>query len=329
MSQDPTLGGLTGTRTSRVLVVDDLEPNRELLEAYLTAAGYEVTLACDGQEAIESVASQSPDIVLLDIQMPRLNGYDVCRALKEDDRTRMIPVVMITALSELEDKIRGIEAGADDFLTKPFNKLEMLTRVKSLLRVKHLNDEVDGAQDIILTLAKALEAKDEYTRGHSERVGEYTAQLGRRLGMSARDQNLLRRAGILHDLGKIGVSRLVLHKTEPLTDPDWQVIRSHPARGRDICSSLKSTLRLLPIIAHHHERYDGKGYPDGLAGEAIPAGARMMAVADAYDAMTSDRPYRGRMPREEAIRRLLEGRGSYWDPAIVTEFISLLGENRP
>lgn len=312
---------------SRVLIVDDNRQNVELLRTYISAEGHEVDEAFDGEEALEKVAQNPPDLILLDIMMPKLNGYDVCSRLKSDDKTRFIPIIMVTALSDLEDKIKGLDAGTDDFISKPFNRYELLARVRSLLRIRHYYADLDHSQDIIITLALAVEAKDPYTRGHSERVADFAQKFARILGLSPKDQDLVHRAGLLHDIGKIGVSESYLHKPGPLSSEEREIIRDHPVRGEAICRPLKSLKHLLPAIRHHHERYNGTGYPDGLKGEEIPLMARILAIADIYDALTSDRPYRVGLPNERALDILKsEADQNYWDPRLVEVLVDSMKE---
>ncbi len=306
-------------------MVDDNAQNVELMEAYLLGAGnYEVQTAYDGEEALHQVASQPPDLILLDVMMPKMDGFQVCQRLKGDEATRLIPVVMVTALSELEDRIRGIEAGADDFLTKPVNKLELLTRVKSLVRVKHLNDRLENLENVLFTVAAIAEAKDNYTEGHLQRLADYSARLGSALGLGAADQQSARYGGLLHDIGKISVSEAILKKPGPLTPEEYAAMKEHTIIGHRIVQPLRFAPQAGPIVRGHHERWDGRGYPDGLSGEGIPLGARIISVADTYDAMTTDRPYRKALPEEEARRRLQEAAGSQLDAQVVAAFLLLL-----
>ncbi|MDH4099395.1 MAG: response regulator [Nitrospirota bacterium] len=312
---------------SRILIVDDNRQNVELLKTYISAEGYEVDEAYDGEEALSKVTENPPDLILLDIMMPKVNGYDVCARLKADEKTRFIPVIMVTALSDLEDKIKGLDAGTDDFISKPFNRHELLARVRSLLRIRHYYADLDHSQDIIITLALAVEAKDPYTRGHSERVADFAQKLAKALGLSVKDQDIVHKAGLLHDIGKIGVSESYLHKPGPLSREEREIIRDHPVRGEAICQPLKSLKHLLPAIRHHHERYNGTGYPDGLKGEEIPLMARILAIADIYDALTSDRPYRVGLPNDKAMDILKsEADQQYWDPAIVHVLVDCIKE---
>jgi putative two-component system response regulator len=317
------LPGRHGDSVARVLVVDDDPLNVELLSAYLGDEGYRVTAAFSGAEALQHVMNATPDLVFLDAMMPDMDGFAVCTQLKTSADTRLIPVVMITALSSLQDRVRGIEAGTDDFLTKPVNRLELLTRSRSLLRIKGYVDDLESAERVIEALAKAIELRDGYTEEHTERVTARAINLGRALELSEADLMTLQRGGMLHDIGKIGIPEAILGKPGKLTHEEFAVMRQHPVKGVEICQPLRSRLvaLTLPIIRHHHERIDGRGYPDGLRGEEIPLLARIIAISDAYDAMTTDRPYRQGMPKTVALGLLLQGAGSQWDRALVERFV--------
>ena len=309
---------------SRILVVDDDALIRGLLEDELVGQGYEVSTARDGEEALEKVATESPDLILLDVMMPKLDGYEVCRRLKSDDRTILIPVVMLTAMTATHERITGIEAGADDFLSKPHNRAELLTRVRSLLKLKRHTDELEHAESVLFMLALSVEAKDPYTNDHCDRLAHHALALGRKVGLPPEQVKALNRGAILHDLGKIGVPDAVLLKPGPLTEAERAVVRQHPIIGERICSPLKSLRLVLPIIRHHHEHWDGTGYPDGLAGEAIPLTARILQCVDIFDALTSQRPYKPAYHRDQAwaIMREETARG-WWDPHLVETFIAL------
>ena len=309
----------------RILVVDDDALIRQFLEDQLTGEGYLVSTARDGEEALAKVAADSPDLILLDVMMPKVDGFEVCRRLKSDERTILVPVVMVTALTATDQRIKGIEAGADDFLSKPYNRLELFTRVRSLLKLKRHTDELENAETVLFSLALSVEAKDPYTNGHCDRLARYSVALGKSLGLHAEQLKTLQRGGVLHDLGKVGVPESILLKPGPLNDIERAVVREHPAIGERICKPLKSLRMVLPIIRHHHERWDGSGYPDGLAGEAIPLTARIMQVADIYDAFTTERPYKRALTQEEAIALMREETAKgWWDPRLVEAFISLL-----
>lgn len=307
-----------------VLVVDDITMNRELLEAHLLQFGYDVRLAEDGVAAIASVEAQQPDLILLDIDMPRLDGLEVCRRLKADPRYRLIPIVIITAHADRAWRLAGLDAGADDLLSKPFDAAELRVRVRVLLRTHALNRRLDASESVVRSLARAIEARDPHTIRHGERVGILAREIGRATGASNEVVEDLLEGGFLHDLGKIGIPDHILLKPGLLTADEWAFVYAHPAAGERIVLPLRSVNATLPIIRHHHERMDGAGYPDHLVGTAIPFGARVIAVTDAWDAMTNARAYRPMLDRAEAIRRLRDGAGTQWDAALVEVFLQLL-----
>jgi putative two-component system response regulator len=308
-----------------ILIVDDNKVNIELLRAQLKPYNYDIDTALDGEEALAKIAKTPPDMVLLDLMMPKISGYEVCRSIKKNKLTQFVPVIVITALQELDDKLKAIELGADDFLIKPFNKLELITRIKSLLRMKELHDDLDHSENILFSLVEALEAKDIYTRGHSERVANYSVEIAKKLSLSSREIEVIRKGGLLHDIGKIGVKEDILLKPGRLTDEEMEHVRSHPKRGHEICQPLKSLEESLTCIRSHHERYDGGGYPDRLKGDKIPLCGMILAVADTYDAMTTDRPYRKALSKETAVKILEDEINSgQWNPDIVRVFLQIL-----
>jgi putative two-component system response regulator len=309
---------------SKVLVVDDIAANRELLQGYLDDLGYEVREARDGLEALEAVAAEEPDLILLDIDMPRLDGIAVCEQLKAHPIRRLIPIVILTASNDRGTKLRGIAAGADDYLSKPFDPKELLIRTKVLLRQRELNQRLDATEGVLFALARAIEARDRHTIHHAERVGRYAEAIGAAHGLGLEDCELLYQGGVLHDLGKIAIPDAILLKPGQLTDSEFAVMKTHSTEGERICLSLRSVAYYLPMIRHHHERVDGAGYPDHLAGNDIPLAARIAAISDAWDAMISDRPYRRGLGEEEALRRLRQGAGSQWDAGLVGVFLDLL-----
>jgi putative two-component system response regulator len=308
----------------KVLVVDDIAANRDLLEGHLDDLGYEVRQARDGIEALEAVAADEPDLILLDIDMPRLDGIAVCERLKSHPLRRLIPIVILTASSDRDTRLRGIAAGADDYLSKPFDPKELLIRTKVLLRHRALNQRLDATEGVLFALARAVEARDRHTIHHAERVGRYAEAMSAAHGLGSEDSELLYQGGVLHDLGKIAIPDAILLKPGPLTAAEFATMRQHSVEGERICLSLRSVTHILPIIRHHHERVDGEGYPDHLAGRDIPIGARITAVADSWDAMVSDRPYRAGLDEEDAIRRLRQGAGTQWDAGFVHVFLDLL-----
>lgn len=308
----------------KVLVVDDIAANRELLQGHLDDLGYEVREAKDGVEALDVVAAEEPDLILLDIDMPRLDGIAVCEQLKAHPIRRLIPIVILTASNDRGTRLRGIAAGADDYLSKPFDSKELLIRTKVLLRQRALNQRLDATEGVLFALARAIEARDRHTIHHAERVGRYAEAMGAAHGLTPEDGELLYQGGVLHDLGKIAIPDAILLKPGPLTAAEFTKMRSHSLEGERICLSLRSVSHYLPIIRHHHERVDGAGYPDHLAGSDIPIGARITAIADSWDAMVSDRPYRAGLEHDEALRRLHEGAGTQWDAGLVRVFLDLL-----
>ena len=306
-----------------VLAVDDRELNLELVQAYLAEVDCEVVTAENGHDAIAVLKRQRIDLVLLDVMMPGIDGFEVCRRIKADPLTRLLPVVLVTALNQVPDRVRGLEVGADDFIAKPVDRFELVARVRSLLRVKSLYDRLDDAQRVMLSLARAVEAKDAHTESHTERVGQAARALGEAAGISGEALEDLYLGGVVHDIGKIGVPDAVLGKPGPLTEEETAVMRQHVLLGEQIVRPLRSAAGLIPIVRHHHERYDGGGYPDGLQGEAIPLPARIVAICDAFDAMVTQRPYRPALGEEHALQALEEGAGGQWDPALVELFVGM------
>jgi putative two-component system response regulator len=310
--------------TGRIVVADDMAPLLETLSETLRTDGYEVFSAADGEEAMALVRSESPDLVLTDINMPSLNGIELCRQLKDDPATRLIPVMLLTGLDGRADRLAGIDAGADDFLTKPVNTSELRARVRSLMRLKRFTDELDSAESIIISLAQTVEARDKYTGGHCERMAAYAATLGMHLGLSTDEVGALRRGGYLHDIGKVAIPDSLLQKTGPLTADEFEIVKQHTTIGDRLCGNLRLLRMVRPIVRCHHERMDGSGYPDGLAGEEIPLLAQIMGVVDVYDALTTDRPYRPAMATEDACATLEQEAKRGWRRAdLVREFTAL------
>ncbi len=287
---------------SKILIVDDEHKNLKLLEAILMPLNYQVIKATNGKEALSIVNRVDVDLILLDIMMPSMDGYEVCTRLKRSENTRLIPVIMLTALVDKEAKIKGIEAGADDFISKPLEKIELITRIKSLIKVKTLNNNLANLESVLYSLANAVEAKDEYTKGHVSRVSELSVALGKKLGLSEKNLKEIKFGGIIHDIGKIGIPNTILNKPGALNDDEFEIIKDHCNLGYKICEPLKKTLGVsLDIVRYHHEKLDGSGYPEGLRTEDIPIGAKIMAVVDIYDALVTDRPYRKAIPKEKAL----------------------------
>lgn len=313
------------TTGATILVADDQAANRELLEALLAAEAYQVVSVSDGEEALSALAKYQVDLLLLDVMMPRLNGFEVCERIKANPETDLIPAILVTSLADKEDRIRGIKAGADDFLTRPVDRAELLARVRSLLKLKMRTDELERAESVLFTLARSIEGKDPYTHGHCERLSAYSARLGGEVGLSENQITALRRAGVVHDVGKVAVPDSILLKPRGLSPEEWMLMREHPLVGERICAPLKSFRLVLPIIRHHHEKCDGSGYPDGLRGEAIPITARVLQIVDVYDALTTERPYKKALSSSDAIRVMQEevSKG-WWDAQIFAQFERLV-----
>jgi putative two-component system response regulator len=312
--------------TGTILIADDNLANLELLSGLLEVEGYQVRCVLDGRQALETLRTNSIDLALLDVMMPEADGFAVCREIKSAPETRFIPVVLVTALTGSADRIRGIECGADDFLSKPINREELLARVRSLLRLKQFTDDLECAETVLFSLALSIEAKDPYTEGHCDRLGKYSVDLAERLGLQAEMQVALRRAGTVHDIGKVAVPDHILLKPGPLDSEEWKIMKQHPLIGERICSPLKSFRHVLPIIRHHHEKLDGSGYPDGLKGKEIPLTAQIMQTVDVYDALTTTRPYRKALSPKEAFAILnAEVKKGWWDGALVNHLESLVG----
>ncbi|PYX89885.1 MAG: metal-dependent phosphohydrolase [Acidobacteria bacterium] len=307
--------------TSKILVADDDASNRELLKEILQREGFEVVTASDGRHALQEFVRSRPDLVLTDVAMPYIDGFEVCRQIKGDPEKRLTPVVLITGLSAVEDRVRGIKAGADDFLSKPLERMELIARVHSLLNLKAYTDELERAEAVLFSLARSIEAKDPYTHGHCERMADCSAHLGERIGLNEEQIIALRRAGVVHDIGKVAVPDAILLKPGRLSENEWEVMRQHPLTGERICSPLKSFRLVLPIIRHHHEKLNGSGYPDCLKGDMIPMTARVLQIVDIFDALTTERPYKRALSAAEALTIMEdEVKRGWWDRDLFQQF---------
>jgi putative two-component system response regulator len=308
-----------------ILVADDDELNRTLFDELLTSEGYKVSTVPDGATALQEFKRTRPDLMVLDVMMPGLNGFQVCEQIKQNPDTCLTPVILVTGLSAKEDRVNGIKAGADDFLTRPVDHAELLARVRSLLRLKAHTDELERAESVLFALARSIEGKDPYTHGHCERLSDYATCLGRQLGLPREQITALHRAGIVHDVGKVAVPDAILLKPSRLTEEEWKIMREHPVVGEQICAPLKSFRLVLPIIRHHHEKFDGSGYPDGLKGDKIPLTARILQITDVYDALTTIRPYKRALLVSEALAVMAEevAKG-WWDANIFREFKAMI-----
>ncbi|GAA6621137.1 HD-GYP domain-containing protein [Scytonema sp. NUACC26] len=305
----------------KVLVVDDHAASRMTAVALLAMEGYEVIEADSGCIAIELVTQKQPDLILLDVMMPGMDGFEVCQVLKQEELTRLIPVIFITALNDRRSRIRGIEVGADDFLTKPFDRLELAARVKSLVQQKRLNEDLDHAEQVLFSIARAIESRDPNTGDHCERLMNLGQAFGEYLGLTRNQIRDLMWGGYLHDIGKVGIPDCVLLKQGKLTPDEWTIMKQHVLIGEKICQPLRSMRGVIPLIRHHHERWDGSGYPDGLVGEQIPRIAQVFQIIDIFDALTSERSYKKALTPEEAIKVMAEETDKGWrNPELMKQF---------
>jgi putative two-component system response regulator len=310
---------------SVILIVDGEEINRRLLKAIFKTASYRILEARKASEAIDLLQNERIDLVILDLRLPEMSGPELCRWMKASRLTQLIPVLMVTSLQGIENEIAGISSGADEFLFKPLHPAVVRTRVRAMLRNKALIDSLEEAETILFALAQAVEQRDAFTGQHCQRLSVAAVMLGEALGLSNTDLTALFRGGYLHDIGKISIPDAILFKQGLLTPEEWDVMRSHPVRGEDICRAMKSLRPVLPIIRNHHERWDGSGYPDGLAGEEIPLLARILQVADIYDALITERPYKPALSTQEAFAVMEEEVRRGWrDPELVPLFISTI-----
>ena len=308
----------------KVLLADDYEPTLVGLSALLENAGHTVLTARDGREAVDLATAERPDVILLDVMMPRMSGIDACAEIKSASATRFTPVVLISGSGDRVSRVSGREAGADDFLTKPVDVEELNARVTAGIRLKRLTDELESAEELFLTLGRIVEARDPYTEGHCERLARYAVAFGRALDLGQGDLDALYRGAFLHDIGKIAIPDRILLSPLELTPDEYEEMKRHPLVGDELCATLPSLQRVRPIVRHHHERLDGKGYPDGLAGERVPLLAQIVRTVDVFDALTTDRPYRQALPPVEAYKLLAADAASGGcSPALVTRFVEV------
>src|SRR5919202_3122307 len=309
----------------KILVVDDHPSSRMTAVALLSVEGYEVLEAESGPIALKRVVECNPDLILLDVMMPGMDGYEVCRRLKEDEQTRLIPVVFITALNDKRSRIMGIEAGGDDFLTKPFDRLELSARVKSLIRQKRLNEDLDHAEQVLFSIARAVESRDPNTGDHCERLVAMGKAFGEYIQLPRTAIRNLMWGGCLHDIGKVGIPDAVLLKKGSFTPEEREIMSNHVLIGERICKPRRSMRGVLPIIRYHHERWDGTGYPDGLLGDDIPYLAQVFQIIDIYDALTSERPYKRAFTPADALEIITQETQRGWrNPKLVKQFTEFI-----
>ncbi|HPS31262.1 MAG TPA: two-component system response regulator [bacterium] len=336
---------------TKILCVDDTPQNLKLLEALLAPSGYEILEAENGKKALKIIQTENPDLVLLDVMMPDMDGFEVIRKVRQDNRYQQLPIILVTALTEKEDRIKGIEAGCDDFISKPVDKMELLARVRSLLKVKAYNDLLSNYRkelesevadrtkelnhafekiksaslDTIYRLTMASEYKDEDTGAHVKRMSHYCVAIAKQLGLSEKCVETILYAAPMHDLGKIGIPDHILLKPAKLDPSEWEIMKQHTAIGAKILNGSDAQfIKLGEIIARcHHEKWDGSGYPDGLKGTEIPIAGRIVAIADVFDALNSKRPYKEPFSLEKSLSIIKEGRGNHFDPEVVDAFFAI------
>jgi putative two-component system response regulator len=315
--------------TAKILVVDDDASIRDMLVKMLAPQGYELITAMNGIEALQRVAIEKPDLVLLDVSMgPGPDGYEVCKKIKSDDETALIPVTFLTAQDAPADRLQGVDVGADDYLTKPVDRDLLLARVRSQLRSKQRIDQLESVESVMFSLARTIEAKDHYAVGHLKRMALYSDQLARAAGVDSSHLLTIRYGAILRDVGKLRIDESILIKAGALTPTEFAEIKRHPQYGADIIAHLRTAPKLTPIVLHHHEQWDGWGYPNGLHGEQIPIAARIVSIIEAYEAMTTKRPYRQALQQGEALRRLRARSGTQWDPNLIALFCDLVEKDK-
>ena len=313
------------TVKASILIADDDEISARYLKRLLTREGHSVSVVQKAEDVLGACATSNPDLIVLDLLAPRGLGFDLCRQLKERQGTRLVPIVIVTGQSDRDDRLKGIDAGADDFLGKPFDPAELHARIHSLVKLKRYTDELESAESLILGLGATIEARDPTTQGHCQRLAASATRLGRLLGLDDGDIAALERGGFLHDIGKIAVPDRVLLKDGKLDATESRVMREHPVVGDTICAGLRSLQKVRPIVRHHHERLDGSGYPDGLRSAQVPLLAQIVGIVDVFDALTTERPYRGARPYGEAFEVLSDEASKGWrDRSLVDAFVRVV-----
>jgi putative two-component system response regulator len=320
---------MTRTLPALILIVDDELDFRELMQRAMTREGYRVILASSGLEALEKVEKERPDLVLLDIQMPGLNGDQVCQQLKSDPRTRMIPVVLHTGSDDLAQRLQAREHDADDYLVKGCSIEELRARVRSLLRLKHSTDEMESAASVLTTVARIVERRDFFVNEHCLEVAAVCQRLGEHLDLPEDALERLRLGATFHDIGKIVIEDAILQKQGPLNESERAKMMTHAAIGSELVEPMRTLARVLPLIRHHHEKLDGSGYPDGLKGEQISMEVRVLTVADIYQALVSTRPYKPAFSQAKAVDILrAESAKGWWDAGVVEALAELVSEGK-
>jgi putative two-component system response regulator len=327
---------------SIILVVDDDASNRETLVSILEPEGYRIVLAVNGYEAVEQAKKTQPDVILLDVMMPGMDGFEACREIRSEEKLAEVPILFLTALDDKQSLLEGLASGADDFITKPFDRHILRARLKSITRLDRYHKLVeerkrlDEANKSLLLIydetiegwSRAMDLRDKETEGHSRRVTEMTLELAKALGLDGEALTHIRRGSLLHDMGKLGVPDSVLLKTSALNEEEWRLMRQHPQLAYDMLYPIAYLRPALEIPLCHHEKWDGTGYPRGLKGEEIPLAARLFSVVDVWDALTSDRPYRPAWSRQKALDYIRDQTGKHFDPQAALLFFDVVGNKR-
>lgn len=321
----PPHTGAEQNSAATLLIVDSVEINRQLVKGILKAGAYRILECSQPSDAFRALEREPVDLIIADLMMPECGGLEFCRRVKSNRRTRLVPILMLTSVQGIENEVAGLESGADEFLIKPIQPAALRTRVRTMLRGKRAIDSLEEAETILFALAQTVEQRDKDTGNHCQRLATLSVALGTAIGLPDADLTALFRGGFLHDIGKVAIPDSILFKPGALDDQEWAVMRSHTWRGEQICRPMRTLAPVLPIIRSHHERWDGSGYPDGLKGEKIPLLARILQLADIYDALTSKRVYKPALTMDQALEVLREETSRGWrDPELVTVFCEIL-----
>lgn len=324
--------------SSTVLIVDDEYSGRETLQSVLEGEGYELIMAENGLQAIEKAKAYQPDVILLDVMMPGMTGFEVCERIRSDPQVAEIPIIILTALDDRDSLLTGLKSGADDFISKPFDRFELRARLIGITRLNRFHKLVDEREKLqqahqhlldaydatIAGWSHAMDLRDRETEGHSQRVTELTLKLAKAFGIQDNELTHIRHGALLHDMGKLGIPDSILQKPDQLTNEEWVVMRKHPQLAYEMLYPVEYLRPALDIPYSHHEKWDGTGYPRGLKGEEIPLAARIFAIVDVWDAITSDRPYRPAYTIEQALSHIREQSGKHFDPQVVDVFFKLV-----
>lgn len=324
--------------SSTVLIVDDEEAGRQTLESILEGEGYQLVMAENGQQAIETAKAVLPDVILLDVMMPGMTGFEVCERIRNNPSIAEIPIIVLTALDDRESLLTALKAGADDFITKPFDRFELRARLIGITRLNRYHklaeerqklrnvhtELLEAYEETIAGWSRAMDLRDRETEGHSQRVTDLTLKMAKMFGMSDEELVHVRRGALLHDMGKLGIPDSILQKQDKLNEEELEVMRKHPQFAYDLLNPIEYLRGALDIPYCHHEKWDGTGYPRGLKGEEIPVAARLFAVVDVWDALTSDRSYRSAWKKEDALNHIREQAGKHFDPQVVDLFFKVI-----